>query len=185
MRATLPGSRPAAAAALALLIPFLAVTSTRAAAQQALTEGTLALDEDGISPPATIEQVAWIAGHWRGEGLGGLNEEVWAPPLAGTMTGMYKLVRDGVVAFYEILTIAEEHGSLVLRLKHFNPDLTGWEEKDEVVSFRLVRLEDGVAWFDGLTFRRLGPDELRVHLAVGRGTGPPREVVFDYRRFDG
>lgn len=185
MKATRTGARPAAATVLALLTSLFAVGHVPAAAQQPLTEGTLALDEDAISPPATIEQVAWIAGHWRGEGLGGLNEEVWAPPLAGTMTGMYKLVRDGVVAFYEILTIAEDHGSLVLRIKHFNPDLTGWEEKDEVVSFRLVRLEDGIAWFDGLTFRQLGADELRVHLAVGRGTGPPREVVFDYRRFDG
>ena len=42
---------------------------------------------------------------------------------------------------------------MVLRLKHFNADLTGWEEKDDMVTFRLLGLEPCAAYFHGLTLR--------------------------------
>jgi hypothetical protein len=77
---------------------------------------------------ATLSDFAWLAGHWTGPGLAGAAEETWTGPAGGSMLGMYRLVREGKVVFYEILTLTEKDGSVVLRLKHFNPDLTGWEE---------------------------------------------------------
>ena len=41
-------------------------------------------------PQATIDDMAWLVGHWRGEGLGGIVEENWMPPLAGTMASAFK-----------------------------------------------------------------------------------------------
>ena len=75
------------------------------------------------SPPATIEDVSWIAGAWESEALGGFVEEVWSNPRAGTMMGMFRATRENDIRFYELLAIAEEGGSLILRIKHFNPDL--------------------------------------------------------------
>ncbi len=86
------------------------------------------------SPLASIDQVAWIAGHWKGEAFGGITEEIWSPPQAGSMMASFRLINKGVVSFYEIEIIREINGSLVLELKHFNNDLKGWETKDEVVS---------------------------------------------------
>ena len=54
------------------------------------------------------------------------------------MMGSYRLVKDDKVIFYELQTIVEQGSSLVFRLKHFNADLSGWEEKqaDAVQLFR-------------------------------------------------
>ena len=81
------------------------------------------------------------------------------------------------------MQIAEVDGSLVYRLKHFSGELTGWEEKDELVSFPLVAIEENAVWFDGLTVRREG-DTLISAVLVGQSDGSTRELVFRYRRAD-
>jgi hypothetical protein len=150
--------------------------------QEKMTEHTLKLGAGAKSPHATVSDVAWLAGHWVGPGLGGEAEEIWSPPNAGSMMGMYRLISDGKVVFYELLTLVHEDGSLVLRLKHFNPDLTGWEEKQKTVDFRLVGLEEGVVQFDGMSLHREGDDKLTVYLAIERKDGSVHEEVFRYAR---
>ncbi len=143
---------------------------------------TLELAAGAARPPATIADVAWIAGHWRGDGLGGLNEEIWSPPLFGRMIGMYRLVKDGQLAFHELLTLMEDAGSLTLRLKHFDADLKGWEEKEEVREFKLVKLTADAAWFAGLTFRRLDAEHAEVWVAIHHRDGSVAEECFAYQR---
>lgn len=164
---------------LAILLPF-APSSVHS--QVPLTEHTLGLDPDAPRPRAAVEDLAWLSGEWWGEALGGVAEEVWSGPAGGQMMGMFRLVRGGDVSFYEIFTLSDDGGSLAIRLKHFGPDLVGWEERDEVVVFPLLRTGEGVAWFEGLTFRRSGPDGLVVHLAMTGRDGAVREETFTYRR---
>lgn len=76
---------------------------------------TLSLAAGQTSPKASIEQLSWLARHWRGEALGGIVEEHWAPPSAGSMVGTFKLSTKGKVKFYEIEIIREVAGSLVLQ----------------------------------------------------------------------
>ncbi|MGB5161592.1 MAG: DUF6265 family protein [Thermoanaerobaculia bacterium] len=150
-------------------------------AQEKLTEHILQLGDGGESPPARVTDFAWLEGHWQAEALGGTVDEIWSSPAAGTMVGMFRLVKDDEVSFYEIFTITEEGSTALLRLKHFNADLTGWEEKNDTVDFPLVALEEGQAFFDGVTYQRQGPDELRVYLAM-HTKDKVQEVVFDYKR---
>lgn len=135
-------------------------------------------------PNATLENVAWIAGHWRGEALGGTVEEVWTPPLGPSMMASFKLVAGGEVKFYELCTLTEENGSLVLRLKHFHSDLKGWEEKDETVDFPLLEIGPGIAVFDGLRFERVSDDEMNVVVATEDREGRRDELRFNYHRVD-
>ena len=142
---------------------------------------TLTLAPGQASPKANIEQLSWLAGHWRGEALGGVVEEHWAPPFAGTMVGTFKLSSNGKVKFYEIEIIREVADSLVLQLKHFNHDLKGWEEKDQTVDFPLVKIEEDAAYFDGFTIRKISADE--VHMFVVFEREPQlKETVFKYHR---
>ena len=134
------------------------------------------------APKATIQDVAWLEGHWLATALGGLADEYWSSPLAGSMMGMFRLVKDDKITFYELFRIAEESGSLVLRLKHFHPDMKGWEEKDVTVNFPLLKIAKDEAWFDGMTFKRTGPDSLDVTVLIGKKGEPPREVKFAYQR---
>lgn len=135
------------------------------------------------SPPATLEAAAWLAGHWVGEGLGGVSEEIWSPPAGGAMMGAYRLLSDGKPVFYEFLLLVEENGSLILKLKHFHPDLTGWEEKRDFVDFPLVAVEPGAVHFDGLSFARHADGTLGIYLLLrDRASGAEREETFRLRR---
>jgi hypothetical protein len=164
------------------LAVILVCSAASVQGQEKMTERTLKLGTGAKSPHATISDVAWLAGHWVGPALGGEAEEIWSPPKAGSMMGMYRLVRDGKVVFYELLTLVQEGGSLVLRLKHFNPDLTGWEEKQKTVDFRLVGLGEGVVQFEGMSFRREGDGKLTVYLAIEGKDGALHEEAFRYAR---
>lgn len=173
--------RPVRTAAPAL--GLLVLCSLGAAAQEVTqTAHTLRASEGLEPPPASVADVAWIAGSWAARALGGRAEEVWAPPRNGNMMGMFRLLGDEGVRFFEILTISEEDGSIFLRLKHFHPDLRGWEEKDEDQRFPLVELEEDAAFFSGLTFQRSGPDRLDVYVASESPGGETRELAFAYTR---
>jgi hypothetical protein len=138
------------------------------------------------SPPAakaSLSDFEWIVGHWSGTGLGGTSEEMWMPPAGGAILGSFRQLKDGAVVFYELLTFLERSGTVVLRLKHFNADLTGWEEKAQVLEFRLVEITPTKAVFDAMTFERDGKDAFRVVLRMrDRKTGEVREEVFQYKR---
>ena len=146
-----------------------------------MTENILRGSPDAEPPRAGIRDVAWIAGAWYGEALGGQAEETWSAPSAGTMMGMYRLVKEERVIFYELLTIVEEAGSLILRLKHFDPELGGWEEKDQALQFPLVKIGSDEVYFDGLTFRRAG-ETLHVFVAQHAKDGTTGELAFRYTR---
>lgn len=136
------------------------------------------LAEGQASPPATVDDVSWLAGRWIGEGLGGCSEENMAPPVGGQMMGMFRQTKaDGSLWFYEFYTIAPKGDSITLRLKHFNPDLTGWEEKDGFVEFPLVAIEKGAVYFDGLTYQRSGK-VLRSAVSLGEAD----KGVFNLRK---
>lgn len=152
------------------------------AAQERDTTRTVRNSENGNRPSASIDDLSWLTGRWVGRGLGATVEEVWLPARGGAMVGVFRLVREDSVQFYELVTLVEEEGSLSLRLKHFGPDLVGWEEKTESVSFPLVRRTSDALWFDGLTIRRVADDRMRIWVALDGEGRDTREVLFEYRR---
>lgn len=172
------------AATIPLLLFLFAVGVAECPAQVALTEHTLTRDGDHPVPQASIHEVEWLAGRWLGEGLGAVAEEAWLPPAGGAMAGVFRLVRDGEVELYEVVTLEEEGRSLTLRLKHFGRDLVGWEGKDEVVTFSLLKRDAETLWFDGLTIRRLEDDRMRIWVALAGEGEMPREALFEYRRVE-
>lgn len=146
-----------------------------------LAQNTMRLGTNN-PPKASLSEVAWIQGHWRGEAFGGITEEIWSPPLGDSMMGSFKLVTNGKTTFYEICQITSEEGSLILRLKHFNNDLTGWEEKNEREEFRLVKIEKDAAYFDGFTVKRISDNEIRMYVVIS-DDGSNNEVEFKYYRY--
>jgi len=137
-----------------------------AMAQSAKTEHTFKLDDPDARPEGTLEDVAWMVGSWAGEAFGGTVEEVWNPASLGTMVGMFKVMAEGKVSFYELMLLAEEEGSLVLKVKHFNADFTAWEEKDDYVTFRFISTTPDAVHFSGLSFYRINDDEIHVYIAL-------------------
>ena len=58
---------------------------------------TLFLEEGEKSPVSELNAIEWLAGYWQGEAFGGITEELWTPPLGGSMMGSFKLVVDGEI----------------------------------------------------------------------------------------
>ncbi|VUD58512.1 hypothetical protein TDB9533_02441 [Thalassocella blandensis] len=139
------------------------------------------LQEGQHSPKANLQNLHWLAGHWRGEAFGGVVEEVWAPPLGGSMMGAFKLVVSDKVQFYEIETISEVNNSLIFRLKHFSKDLKGWEEKDKTVDFTLVEIQDNTFYFNGLTLQKVNDHEMNIFVVIEH-KGKTTEEKFSYTR---
>jgi len=150
-------------------------------AQSQFSAHTLKLGEKGVSPPASIADVAWIAGSWRGPAFGGICDEIWSPPEGNNMVGMFRLVKDGKTVFYELMTIVEENNSLVMKLKHFNSSLNGWEEKDVSQNFPIVKIGLTEAFFSGLTYRKLTDGSLQIFVAMKEKSGELAEEEFRLR----
>jgi len=126
---------------------------------------------------ATIEDAEWLSGRWVGEGLGGEMEEIWSPPVGGQMVGHFRLVRDGAPVFYELMLLDIADGGLRMRIKHFNPDFTGWEEKDAWVTFAPVSVSAEELVFSSLRIVRQGEDSLLMYLRIRYADGVREEVL--------
>jgi hypothetical protein len=151
-------------------------------AQSHQSANTLKLDRPGSGAKAKIADIAWLEGHWTGTGLGGEVEEAWGPPLGNSMIGMFRLLKGGKTVVCELCTIQEVNGSLLLKVKHFDANLVGREEKDASMDFPLVSLSQAEANFDGLTFRKAKDGDLSVFVLFHQRNGQEKEELFQYRQ---
>ena len=146
-----------------------------------IAQNTMSLNEGESSPKAAIEQITWMEGHWKGEAFGGITEEIWSPPLGGSMMFSFKHVVDGKVTFYELGHIREVNESLVFELKHFGTDLKGWEKKDEVQQFKLIKVDGNRLYFEGFTFEKISDNEINIYGLIHQGE-KAEEIKFNYEK---
>ena len=166
----------------AVFLALACALSAAAAAAGPVPEPVIRHEPRGGSvPDVGVDSLAWLAGRWRGEALGGTAEEAWLPPAGGQMAGVFRLVKDGAPAFYEAVILLEIEGRLTMRLKHFDAALVGWEEKGETVDFPLVDHEPGVWYFDGLTIVKEAEDRATYHVLLSDGENG-RVATFPYLR---
>lgn len=141
-------------------------------------------DPGSVSPAATVAAAQWLVGQWSGTGIGGAEaHESWLTPSGDTMVGTFvQETPEGGIMFTEHMYLMEYEGSLVVRLKHFNPDLTGWEEKDGMVTFRLLAAEPCALYFSALTYRCDGDGGMVVAVRMKSDKQEPEELVFRFKR---
>jgi len=163
-----------------LLIFVLSSYAILGSTQEYNTKNTLKLVSVKNQQKAKIEDLSWFSGNWIGAGMGNYSQEVWAKPNAHSMMGMFQMIKDNKVIFYELIHIVESQGGLLMQLKHFNADLKGWEEKDDTVKFELIKIEGQKAWFNGMTYQRKG-DELKVWVAMKQKDGTFEEAEFLFK----
>ncbi len=88
-------------------------------------QNTLSFQEGTTSPKASLTAISWMEGHWKGEAFGGITEEIWSPPLGGSMMFSFKLVIDGQTACVWGITFTD-------------PQI--WEERDKDPSIYIHRI---------------------------------------------
>jgi len=122
---------------------------------------------------ADLTQLVWLTGHWTGDAFGGTSEEIWSPPNNNLMMGMYRHYKDdGSINFYEFMLI----DATGLKLKHFNSDMTGWETKDEYLTFKFESQETNRIVFRGLTFEKTSDDTMDISLKMKQGEAFHTEI---------
>lgn len=157
-----------------------------------LLAGTAQAAEPASPAPVAsvaVADLAWMAGTWVGEIGGSFVEEQWSAPAGGVMMGMYREVVDGKIGMYEFLALESGPEGPILWLRHFNPGLVGWEDKEGANAFHLVAAKPGEATFDNrdpqkparLIYRREGEDRLVAILEKVKD-GKPVSFDFVYRR---
>lgn len=165
------------------IVALLIVCSTSALpASEPMTEHIRKLGT-AKPTPATIEDMKWLAGTWRGKGMGGEVEEIWSEPQGGVMMGMFRFMQDGKLQMLEMMTLSEKDGVISLKVKHFSPDLVAWEEKEKFVEFPWIEKDDKGCYFEGITF---APDQnrLAIYVAMKGKEGKIDEIRFDFERVD-
>jgi hypothetical protein len=96
---------------------------------------------------ATADRLRWMTGRWvGGEGETRI-EEIWSPVDAGILMGSFRWLEGGAPHVYEFMLIKPGPVGLELHIKHFAPDLVGWEEKDASTAFDLVQVNGREAVF--------------------------------------
>lgn len=139
-------------------------------------------------PQATMADMQWLAGSWAGTGIGGHPAgETFTYAGDDQLVGhFWQLNEDGSVKFYELITIVPDGESLMMRLKHFNADLKGWEAAgaDQALEFPLKERGDTHWVFGPVTFTMDGPDRLGIAVKMRRSDGDAGQLLFQYHRVD-
>jgi hypothetical protein len=149
---------------------------------------SLALSLCAMSSPTWAADTSWtdvtprLEGCWEGEGLGGQVSECWLIADDGRADGMFLMRKNDKPNFAEILTIDDFGDGPEMRLKHVFGDMTGWEEKDDYVSFKLVSADADTLTFKGLVLIFDGDDKLRTELKMTMKNGETRLMPFSFRR---
>lgn len=123
---------------------------------------------------------SWITGTWVGNGFGGISEEVWSEPSSdGVIMGSFRHTSlEGGINFYEFFLL----DSTGLKLKHFNPDFSGWEEKEKFVHFKMIEVTENAIVLKGLVYERLSDTEMEIRLDLKEGDKKWTEVFKMQRR---
>jgi len=134
-----------------------------------------------INAQTKVEKLSWLEGYWTTEKWGGTIDEYWSAPGGNSIIGMFRLYNDEGIQFTEHCIIPEYDGKLFLKLRHFNPDFTGWEEKDQFVEFPFVEMGEYFIQFDGLRYELSNKNEMTVTLDIKRGDKIEQEI-FNLRK---
>ncbi len=161
----------------AVLIPLAAVAAP-VLARVTPAGATTRSSEDDLSAASggsrhRIEELAWLAGAWAGDGLGGQVELHWTRPDGGSMAGMSRLVQDGKTGFFEFHLIEQDDKGVTLRFQHFNPGYTAWEKNGPLL-LDLVETTTGRAVFQSRDPKQ-SPARMVYGLREDNGLG----VLFD------
>ena len=137
---------------------------------------------------ASPADLGWMSGSWKGQYGQDQVEEHWSFFGAGTLMGMLRWQKEGGVFFYEFLTIERQDDHVLLRIKHFDPGLKGWEEKDTAMECLLVEVGDREAVFlevndpgRWVVYRLETDDRLVSYFETDDGPACP-EGIFVYSR---
>jgi hypothetical protein len=131
-----------------------------------------------MSAQATIAQVAWIPGVWIGTSGAMTFEERWTPAAGGSMIGVSRTIRDGVISAFEFLCIVERNGGLVYQAMP--------NGRSPATDFTLTKIDADTAVFENpahdfpkvIRYTKRADGALEATVSGGDGASKPQTFVF-------
>ena len=74
-------------------------------------------------PAATVADLAWMTGHYKGDTGNGTLEENWAVADGGSIASLVRSTAGGANNMIELIVVEETGDSLTLRLKQWDPGM--------------------------------------------------------------
>jgi hypothetical protein len=144
-----------------------------------LVASVAAADNHPTSKPPTMDLFGFLAGHWKMESGGAINEEIWLAPKAGLMVGTNREV-NGESVFFEFLRIEWRDGK---------PTYVAQPLGKPPTEFLASSFSDSDALFENeahdfpksITYRRTGPDTLEAEV-WGVENGKEKTLKFSWTR---
>lgn len=128
----------------------------------------------------TLNEVAFMHGHWQGTFNGGPIEAFWAKPAGDNLTGFIRMMKDDKVTMYEMLIFEQTEKGPVVLVKHFKPGLISVEEKEVSDRYNFIEAKKDWALFekqDG-SIRIIYEKRSKNQLVVQRGKQESGKWVF-------
>ena len=136
-------------------------------------------------PAATIEQLDWMTGNWAGQLGPNQLEENWIATEGSSIAAMVRMTGGDATSMFEMITIEEVDGSLVLHIQQWDPGFSPRTEgpqkmeleeiSDNSVKFRAVS-PGGMA-----TLGYSHPDAETFIIHVGRPDGNVLDIPLKKR----
>ena len=149
----------------------------------------------GNAPTVSLQDLAWLAGHWVGTTASGQHiEEMWMPARDGLMIGSFRWQRGQAGWLFEFMSLdvgtPTAPTPLTFRLKHFDRGFRGLEDKtvsttltpvEASASRILFEMKDG-ARVVRLTYTRSAPDGLLIVFDETAPGEKPAHIEFPFTR---
>ena len=143
---------------------------------------TFAAHAQAPATKPTLQDLAWIAGHWRIEQGDRLVDEQWMAPVAGLMMGMARNVQGGKVREYEFTLLRQEPNGDIFYIAS--------PSKQAETAFKLTSLSGGTAVFENpehdfpkkIVYARQADGSLLAAIEGPGRDGKPRRVEYPFKR---
>lgn len=129
-----------------------------------------------------LAKVAWIQGSWKSGMDGDFLDEHWSAPHTDSMMGVFRWVKKDKLWMSELLSIVTEGDNIVLRVKHFDRSMVGWEEKDKAITLPLSKQTDTESIFE--TTDQTGETTEAVRLIYRKTGADTMDIILETRKKD-
>jgi hypothetical protein len=131
---------------------------------------------------ATLQDFAWLAGHWRIEQPERQVDEQWMAPAGGLMLGMARNIQGGKVREYEFTLLRQDPNGDIFYVAS--------PSKQTETAFKLTSLRDGEAVFENpqhdfpkkIVYARQADGSLLAAIEGPGSDGRPRRVEYPFQR---
>jgi hypothetical protein len=138
---------------------------------------------------ATLADLAWLEGRWRGDWGPRVAEQAWFAPKAGVMTGLFRLVEGDKTLVLELFTLVEKPDGIDFFFRHFTPELVPWEKSGATV-LNLASLDAKKVDFENAVnglpkhaiMIRVDADTYTARSEIIPETGDPQVIEITYHR---